>query len=294
VWSVPYALIWDDLRERWGAQFTAEERSPWDALGDARLVECNGCALHYFDPPMPGGSMYYEVLSRHPEYYVDDRWEFGVVLDTIRPGDTVVDFGSGEGAFLRGAAAVAGRVVGCDHNVGAAPTDVGGAELRHEPFDIVADAIAGGADVATSFHVLEHLANVDDLCLPATTALRAGGRLFLATPDRDRSVRNDLESLDCPPHHVSRWSARQYEVLADRYGYDLVSVRHEPFVHVHGVRRLVPKPLLHRAAIVRHRRRGFTVHGRDSVSAPPWPRGSALLAELVKRSGVRRRRLESI
>ena len=280
---MPYATIWRDLSDRWDATFTAEERAPWDAIGEATLVECDRCALQFFAPLLPGDGSFYERLGRHPKYYVDDRWEFQEVLAALGPDDTVVDFGSGEGAFLRRAAEVAARVIGCDHNEGAPPRAIGAAELRHEPFDEVARALEGTVDAATSFHVLEHLPDVDVLCGPATTALRSGGRLFLSTPDRQRSVRDDVEALDCPPHHLSRWSTQQYEELSQQYGLDLVSVRYEPFVHVHGVRRLVPRMVLNLAGMARNRARGFAVHGPASARGGPWPRGSAILVELVKR-----------
>lgn len=283
MWSVPYATLWHELRARWQASFTPEERAPWDAVGDASLVQCDRCELQYFSPPLAGSADFYERLSHHPEYYVDDRWEFDEVVRSLHASDVVIDFGSGRGAFLRRAAEVAARVVGCDHNEGAAPVSIGGATLLRESFRDVADAHASSADVVTSFHVLEHLDDVDALCIPATTALRTGGRLFLSTPDRQRTVRDDIEALDCPPHHLSRWSVHQYEVLAARYGLDLVGVRHEPFVHIHGARRFVPRPVLHAAAMARHRARGFRVRAPSASRGGPWPRGAALLVELVKR-----------
>jgi 2-polyprenyl-3-methyl-5-hydroxy-6-metoxy-1,4-benzoquinol methylase len=280
---VPYELIWRELESAWGATFTSTQRRAWDVIGEARLIECDRCGLEYFSPLLAGDAWFYEELGRGPRYYVDDRWEFGEVVSALQPTDTVVDFGSGRGAFLRRAAAVAERVIGCDHNEDAPKVDVPRAELRHEPFEDVAASLGPTADVATSFHVLEHLSDVDDLCGPATSCLRPGGRLFLSTPDRQRTVRDTMEVLDCPPHHLSRWSSHQYEVLAERYGMELASIRYEPFVHVRGVRRFVPRPLLHAGGIVRNRTRGLTVRGPRTARGGPWPRGTAILAELVKR-----------
>jgi SAM-dependent methyltransferase len=275
--------VWADIQRRWGATFPAEYRRPWDETGQAVLYECGACGLHYFSPLLPADGKFFELIAAgNDRFYVDDRWEFQVVLDSIKSGESLIDFGSGEGAFLRLAANKAGRVLGCDYNE-VPSTDLSGAELRHEPFDEVAADVAGTFDVATSFHVLEHVIDVADLCEPAVTALRKGGHLFLSTPDRQRTARNDLESLDCPPHHISRWSKHQYERLAARFDLDLIDVWHEPFVHPRGVRRYVPQPALDALGLVRNLSRGVRVHGPRDAKGGPWPRGAAILVEFVKR-----------
>lgn len=287
VWSVDYETIWRTLREQWDADIPAQVRRPYDEVGQARLHRCNGCGLQYFSPLLPGTPEFYATVSQNPRYYVDDRWEFGQVVASLAAGESVIDFGSGKGAFLFAARRRAGRIVGCDHNTAFVVDGAGDVELEHEGFAELAQRYEGEFDVATSFHVLEHVTAVGDICEPARVALRPGGRLFLSTPDAARTVRSDFEVLDCPPHHLSRWTDAQFARLGELYGFDLVSVRQEPFVHRFGARRAVPLPVLCVLSLLRHWRRGFTIQppkGLPVGLAPSaWPRGSAILAEYRRR-----------
>jgi SAM-dependent methyltransferase len=280
VWQVPYEQVWRQLREQWGVDVPVGVRGPWDAAGVAVLGRCSTCALEYFSPLLPAGGSFYELLA---DFYVDDRWEFDEVRRRVRPEDAVLDFGCGRGAFLTSVLPMVRTVVGCDFNPAALDSDAPLFEVLPAPFAAAAASRPGAFSVAVSFHVLEHVRDARDILDAARTALRPGGRLFLSTPDRDRTARADFEVFDCPPHHVSRWSGAQFRELAQRHGWELVRVDHEPFVHRTGRRRLVPKPALYAAGVLKHVLRGSVQRPqgmRLGTEADRWPRGLAVLAEL--------------
>jgi SAM-dependent methyltransferase len=279
VFDTPFDTIWNELRSQWGLDIPADVRAPWDAHRVVSLVRCTGCELEYFVPLLPGDPAFWAELARQTSLYVDHRWEFDAVLQRAAGAKVLLDFGSGAGAFLRLAASTVPRVIGCDHNEGSAVGELGGATLRFQSFADVAADLRGQVDVVTSFHVLEHLATATELVKPALDALRPGGRLFLSTPDRERSVHRELEPLDFPPHHVSRWSGRQFERLATHFDLRLASIRHEPFVARHGIRRAVPRPVLDLLGAGLRRSQGYRV---SVAPAPPRLRGSSILAELVR------------
>jgi SAM-dependent methyltransferase len=194
---------------------------------ELRLARCSSCGLDYFPAAVPGDEGFYQGLAAAMPYHAD-RWEFGLVIRRIPAGAAVVDFGSGDGAFLLRAAGRAGRVVGVDHNSRAIGrlADVG-IEGSTETFEEFADRESGAFDVACSFHTLEHVPSAAGLVRAAARCLRPGGGLFLSVPNRDRAGRRDDEPLDCPPHHLSRWAPQQLEELARRLGLELIDVRFE-------------------------------------------------------------------
>jgi SAM-dependent methyltransferase len=174
--------------------------------------------------------------------------------------------------------------VGCDFNPAVVSSDGGGYEVLPAPFLAAAKSRPGAFSVAVSFHVLEHVSDVREIMAAARVALNPGGRLFLSVPDRDRTARAAFEVFDCPPHHLSRWSDAQFSQLADRHGWELVRIDHEPFVHRRGMRKIAPRPAVFAAGLLKHALKGGGVQRprgmRVGLAADRWPRGLAVLTEL--------------
>lgn len=194
---------------------------------DAPLLRCAGCGLEYFSPTCAGDARFYQQLMGSMPYELD-RWEFGIVPALLEPGSEVVDLGCGTGEFLRRVAPRLHRAVGVDHNVDAIDKlTAAGIEGYAMDFAAFARQEAGMFDVACSFHTLEHLPRAALLMQPAVSCVRPGGRIFVSVPNRCRYGRKDIEPLDCPPHHVTRWDAVQFKVLAEHFGIQLVAVEYE-------------------------------------------------------------------
>lgn len=283
--SVPYEEVWAALEDEWRTPLPSSITSRYDQIGEARLYECGSCGLRYFSPLLAGDAGFYSRLSRNPTYYVDDRWEFHEVLSRLGDDDEVIDFGAGNGAFMKLIASRVRRVVGCDHNDRASELEMpANATLVGASFDDVAEKHQETFDVATAFHVLEHVPSAAMVCRPAVRALRPGGRLLLSTPDAARTLRSTFEVLDYPPHHLSRWTDAQYERLADVFGLELLSIDHEPFVHRRTrLRRALPASVVYAGALAVSRLRGVEIQRPRGlpfgVHAERWPRGTSVLAE---------------
>jgi SAM-dependent methyltransferase len=228
VGALRYDDVWAQFERVHGVVLSDPVRRRHAPAPEARLMRCTTCGLEWFSPQVPGDAAFYEEVMTAAGYE-PDRWEFALAAARIAPGRAVIDFGCGEGAFLRTLEGSAGRRAGVDHNPAAVRAlRAAGIEAFVDDFAGVAERVPGEFDVACAFQVLEHLADAEPLIEAMTTVVRPGGRLLIGVPNADRGGRLDLEPFDSPPHHMSRWRVAQLEELARRFGLGLIRVDREP------------------------------------------------------------------
>jgi SAM-dependent methyltransferase len=223
-----YQDIWAGLRDVWHVQFSEEVRRTEAPAETTTLVRCSSCGLERFEPMAPGTPEFYrELMSVVP--YNPQRWEFDLVRERLQRDDAVVDLGCGAGFFLRSLADHPGRTAGIDHHSPSIERlRADGLEAYSLDFRSFAEQHRGRFDVATCFHVIEHVSDPVSVAVAARACLRPGGRFFVSVPNRERALRSDIEPLDAPPHHVTRWAPAQLEALAGRSGFRLSRIRFEP------------------------------------------------------------------
>ena len=103
-----------------------------------------------------------------------------------------------------------------------------GIPATSDPLERIAAVEPASFGAVCAFQLLEHVDSVDTLVASARELLVPGGRLFVSVPNRDRSAPPEFESLDAPPHHVSRWAPSQLWELANLHGFRLVRLMREP------------------------------------------------------------------
>lgn len=227
--TIPQRAIWEALDSEWGIRLSpsvARRHSPGE---EVRLLECPACGLRFFDPLQGGDPDFYRELGENPGYYSSWKWEFTWAKERLSRTMSVLDVGCGNGIFLSGVRSSVRQARGVDPSAAA-----------------VAAAAARGLDVATAdpmefarshreefdavcaFHVVEHLAAPVPFLRSLVAALRPGGYLILSIPNRERSARKPLESLDCPPHHLTRWGSAQVRKLATILDVRLEELAFEP------------------------------------------------------------------
>jgi SAM-dependent methyltransferase len=216
------------LSREWGARIS-EDAFPAPPDGTFVLYECDTCGLHFFVPSLAGGAAFYQQLMATVPYETSQsRWEFGQVARTLRATDRVVDFGCGDGAFLRMAKPLVHQAIGVDRNPDAIKrlrvSGLTGEAISCSEF---AQCHPGGFDVACAFQTLEHIADISEFMRDVIRCVCPGGRIFLSVPNRHRFARENSEPLDCPPHHLSRWDPAQWRMLASQFGLELLGVRLE-------------------------------------------------------------------
>ncbi len=213
---IAYHVIWKRLETEWKAVFSRkviEDNSPSD---ETTLVECENCGLQYFVPIASGNSQFYYELSQSPIYYSEQKWEFVWVRKSLRTRDSVLDIGSGDGVFLDSIRNQVSGAIGIDTNAEAVKC------ARKRGLNVILSNIEEFSkenmqrfDIVCCFHVIEHLEHINPFLRAAISCLKPDGTLILSTPNRDRITKRFFESLDYPPHHVSRWQSSQLSKLAE-------------------------------------------------------------------------------
>lgn len=226
--TVRYDDVWARLERDFHVTIPSEVRRANTPADEIAIVRCGTCGLDRFDPPRAGDRAFYEALMSSVPYTAE-RWDFRVVSSAIEPDDDVADLGAGEGRFLGSLPVGDGRRIAVDHHAAAVERwGARGGEGFVGTFEAFGAAEAGRLDVVTSFHTLEHVPDPMSLLRAAARSLRPAGTCWLSVPNRDRTLREEGEPMDRPPHHVTRWSAAQVREAAGRAGLEVVSIRAEP------------------------------------------------------------------
>lgn len=199
------------------------------------LYRCHICDFGRFEPVCVGTAAFYDVIEK--DYYVPDKWEFGEAIKDIRAagGRRVLDVGCGMGHFLDMLRAAEPALDLNGHDI---------SELQLEPLKVrgfgtlhgEAAAIASRKDsiepfdAICIFQTIEHVEDPVEFIAAFRQILRPRGLLIVTAPDAAGPVfRHYPDSHTAvPPHHVTLWTARTFQLGLPEMGFDVEMVRHEP------------------------------------------------------------------
>jgi 2-polyprenyl-3-methyl-5-hydroxy-6-metoxy-1,4-benzoquinol methylase len=243
--TTPFSAIWSNLFAEWGAIISDDVKVALSPRASVELQTCSGCQLQYFSPAIPGSSEFYaELTSSCPRYYVEHKWEFDYIKPFLRRDHRVLDVACGKGAFLRSIVDLVSATIGIDTNpdarINACDTKV---QIFNQSVEEFSVKHSEEFDVVSAFQVVEHLGSVRPFVLAAYRCVKPGGLLVLSVPNRARRKDVGFESLDYPPHHLSRWSENQLSVVAQILGGELLSISREPLNNSQTIRALRNKEL---------------------------------------------------
>ena len=197
------------------------------------FIHCKDCNLNFFYPAITGSEKFYKKLQKFDWYYMDEKAEYNYARQYINNEDSVLEIGSGKGAFL--------KKINSKNYVGL--------ELSHEAIDIAEkngitilnELIQDHAinnynkyDVVCAFQVLEHVADIKSFIESSIKCLRPNGTLIYSVPSADSFmslVPNGI--LNMPPHHVSWWSEKTLSKLTNLFEIQLVDINHEKLADIH-------------------------------------------------------------
>ncbi len=172
------------------------------------------------------------------------RFDAAEFYPYLKPTDTVLDFGCGNGGLLRLFQSRAGRVDGLEVNPAArALAQESGAQIYASLEALPADA---QYDVILSNHVLEHLRDVNAVLDQLRTKLRPGGLLLSRLPVDDVHARKQRSwSHNDVDHHLHTWTPRLFANVLYESGFEVQ--------HIHLVRQAWHPRLFWTARLGLHR-----------------------------------------
>jgi SAM-dependent methyltransferase len=177
---------------------------------------------------------YYEELwQRLPADLEPPDWELrrDFLLGELRPGDRVLDLGSGAGDFTALAAGARASALGAE----VAEAAVSRARRQHPGLEFQLVPIEGplpfadnSFDLVWSSEVIEHVADTARWLSEVRRVLAPGGRLLLTTPShgRLRVAWHGVEAFSEPlGDHLHLYTRRSLRELLGEFGFAEVSVR---------------------------------------------------------------------
>ena len=205
------------------------------AADTVELLRCANCDLEFFDPMAAGSADLYRQLQVFEWYYEPEKPEFEIALGLIPDGASVLEVGSGNGAFA--ARLLPGcRYVGLELNAeAAARARAAGLDVRTETLEEHLATEGARYDVVCSFQVLEHVSDPRGFLSGCARGIRAGGQVLIGVPAAD-SFAGGLPNfvLDMPPHHVTRWTDRCLRAAAPLVALEFVQLVPEQLRSVHA------------------------------------------------------------
>jgi 2-polyprenyl-3-methyl-5-hydroxy-6-metoxy-1,4-benzoquinol methylase len=204
---------------------------------DLNILECQNCGLvqlssqehlkegHYENSGMHGSDPEpMEVWERNTAE--DDQRRFEM-LQAMLINQKVLDFGCGNGGFLRRATQLAAEVIGIE-------LEDRVREHLSEKIQIFSElgALRGGScfDLITAFHVVEHLSDPRGILCEFKKYLAPDGRIVIEVPSSSDALLTLYESE--PFQHFTYWSQHLYlfnaktlETLVQQSGLKVISIQ---------------------------------------------------------------------
>ncbi len=179
--------------------------------------------LVFFEPRVVGDgpfyNAYYSKWDVHDAltYLWQSRVDYTRSAAYIPAGAKVIDVGCGPGMFGRHLPHA--QYTGLDPYAGADASDA----VIRETLDVHAAKRPEFYDVATAFHVIEHVPNPRRHAELMVQLLKPGGLLILAAPLHPSPL-TEIPNfpINIPPHHVTWWNPGAFTALAAELGLEVV------------------------------------------------------------------------
>jgi 2-polyprenyl-3-methyl-5-hydroxy-6-metoxy-1,4-benzoquinol methylase len=227
------------LYSRWGGVDISSEFLDLETIN---FYHCLDSDLKFFHPLVTGSESFYQELQKFNWYYMDDKEEYDYACRYIKDNDIILEVGCGKGAFSRKiqTSSYTGLEFSKDAIEIASKASI---KIINQSVEIHSNSHLESYDVVCSFQVLEHVSNPKSFIESCLKCLKKGGLLIISVPSDDSfigSLKNNV--LNMPPHHVTRWSDKALQYVADRFCLKLIDIHHEKLADIH--RRLYARELV--------------------------------------------------
>jgi 2-polyprenyl-3-methyl-5-hydroxy-6-metoxy-1,4-benzoquinol methylase len=226
----------ETLAALWQSALKIQVLSEYRRDSEIGLWRCFDCGILFFTPSsLEGSGDLYAQLETAPSYYMGPKWEHVVALEDLKGCEKILEIGCGPGSFLALARQKDGlEIEGVEQNEKAIEEATRrGLNVRRGTIEQIAMESPGSYDAICGFQVLEHAARPGDFLRACAVSLRPKGRLLLGLPNADSFIRYQVNCLDMPPHHMSRWPIRAVEALPRIFPFRVGRIAIEPLAEYH-------------------------------------------------------------
>ena len=202
----------------------------WDPIGAKKylVVSCPECGVVSSEPREAVGADWYAksapIRDRESRPAPESDWRFLQFFSDKLPPGRLLDVGSGDGGFMRLAAAAGFTPTGFDYDERVtAQARAQGLDAHATEFStFCAGRKPGEFDVLTMFDVLEHTPEPSWFLETLKPLLKPGGSIAITFPNGLRPLPWRREEHDYPPHHFTRWTPDALKGFLERHGFDVV------------------------------------------------------------------------
>lgn len=204
------------------------------SVNEYQMLKCNSCGLEFAYPMKSPGQDWYMLAYNSLNLYPPERWEFQYLIDKLQSEDTLAEIGCGSGAFLRKCQQCNIQAYGFDLSSKAVEectkNGLYASVIDLDLQDIPKKLQNLKPTVFCSFHTLEHLEKPELLFQIAHKFSTENATLWVSIPSNKRPTRffGETEFLDLPPHHLTRWTPKSLELIAQNNGWNLREVIYQP------------------------------------------------------------------
>jgi len=198
----------------------------------SKVYVCEACGFGFGWPHVGGDEEYYAILHEQAGY-PQNRWEYelarGRILAAFPQGGSILDIGTGDGAFLTSFPA-------SWNPFAMEGSDTTRHRLRAKGIDCIGSLDEAEAhkkesfQAVTMFQVLEHIADFGPILGGAFRMLVPGGLVAVSVPLASAMfVQEELTGCqDMTPNHINKWTPKALTLAMQAVGFECDEVTIQP------------------------------------------------------------------
>jgi 2-polyprenyl-3-methyl-5-hydroxy-6-metoxy-1,4-benzoquinol methylase len=197
------------------------------------LYRCQDCTLKFYYPSIVGSESFYKKVSTFDWYYLVDKEEYNLASTYIKEDDKVLEVGAGMGMFSK-------KIKSNDYT-GLEISQSAIEKAKEKSISLSKEFIEDHSrrfyekyDVVCSFQVLEHVFNPYEFLKNCLDSLKPNGLFIIAVPSEDSFLTYSVNQIfNLPPHHVTRWTDKSLNYIADVFKLKIINIHHEQLQNIH-------------------------------------------------------------
>ena len=213
------------------------------------IYVCQDTGYRFYHPfNVAGDDEFYQEIEHFPWYYMDWKWEHGVVNDRMLKDDSVLEIGCAHGGFLRKLKERGVKVEGLEMNSEAREACVReGLAVYPDSIEEFVKGREDSYDAVCSFQVLEHVPQVQEFLTASLSVLKPGGIMIVSVPNNESLVLRDDGILNMPPHHMGLWNMNSLIQLQNHFDMKVDAIYLEPLQPYHvGYANMIAGPAIYK------------------------------------------------